>query len=378
MLAIAGTIPDESFPLIRGKMTLKGEDTLVIGGTKVPLNRGTPALAGAVIRAGEILGLDAPEGILVGDIGRGQGSRKLYSHLTETLPEAEFSTLVFHYLQPDVDWHNRILFAVDAMAKRPKLIADAGFMYAAKMSGQAPSYDLFTPDVGELSFLADEAAPHPFYTRGFILHQDNQVPDLIARACQHGNSARHLLVKGSCDYVVCDGNILAQVDQPSIEAMEAVGGTGDTLTGMVSALVETGRSIPDSARIAAMANRLAGALSHPTPASQVADIIHQIPEALSRAIKKTGVPGNMTSDHSDPTDSTPAQIQPHMTVLDTVAKYRSTETVFKQWDEKAGECICCNALFESIETVAAKYNIDLNTLLGDLEKAVLNATNSNS
>jgi len=286
MLAIAGTVPDESFPLIRGRMTLKGDDTLIINGTEVPVNRGTPALAGAVIRAGEVLGLDAPEGILVGDIGRGEGSRKLYRHLVETLCEAEFSTLVFHYLQPDVDWHNRILFALDAMNQRPRLIADAGFMYAAKMSGQAISYDLFTPDVGELSFLADETAPHPFYTRGFILHQDNQVPDLINRACNHGNSARHLLIKGRCDYVVCSDKITDQVDQPSAEAMEAVGGTGDTLTGIVSALMETNRPIPDSARIAARANRLAGSFASPTPASQVADIIHHIPMALSRAMEE--------------------------------------------------------------------------------------------
>jgi ADP-dependent NAD(P)H-hydrate dehydratase / NAD(P)H-hydrate epimerase len=52
------------------------------------------------------------------------------------------------------------------MNRRPILIADAGFMYAAKMSGQAACYDFFTPDVGELAFLADEMAPHPFYTRG--------------------------------------------------------------------------------------------------------------------------------------------------------------------------------------------------------------------
>lgn len=284
MLAIVGTVPDESFPLVRGRMILKGDETLFINGTEVPVNRGTPALAGAAIRAGEVMGLDAPEGILVGDIGRGKGSRKLYRYLAETLSEAEFSTLVFHYLQPDVDWHNRVLFAVNAMDQRPKLIADAGFMYAAKMSGQALAYDLFTPDVGELSFLSDETAPHPFYTRGFILHQNNQVSDLIARACKHGNSARHLLVKGSCDYVVCEGKIAARVDQPSAEAMEAVGGTGDTLTGIVSALVEMGRSILDSARIAALTNRLAGSFAVPTPASQVVDIIRQIPKALSRAI----------------------------------------------------------------------------------------------
>jgi len=285
VLAIVGTVPDESFPLVQGPICLKGDHTLVIDGIQVPVNRGTPALAGAVLRAGEVLGLDLPQGILVGDIGRGHGSRRLYDHLTQTLPEMGLSTLVFHYLQPDVDWHNKVLFAVDAMAERPRLIADAGFMYAAKMSGQALSYDLFTPDVGELSFLADETAPHPFYTRGFILHQNNQVPDLIARACAHKNGARHLLVKGRCDYVVRDGKILARVDQPAAEAMEAVGGTGDTLTGLAAALMETGRSIPEAGRIAALANRLAGALASPDPASQVVDIINQIPAALTRAIE---------------------------------------------------------------------------------------------
>ena len=110
-------------------------------------------------------------------------------------------------------------------------------MYAAKMSGQAQSYDLFTPDVGELSFLADESAPHPFYTRGFILHQDNQVPDLIARAYAYKNGARHLLVKGSVDYVVADGEITDQISEPATEAMEAIGGTGDTLTGLACALI---------------------------------------------------------------------------------------------------------------------------------------------
>ncbi|MEA2039117.1 MAG: hypothetical protein U9N82_04730 [Thermodesulfobacteriota bacterium] len=44
------------------------------------------------------------------------------------------------------------------------------------------AYDLFTPDVGELAFLADEAAPHPFYASGFILHQEKRIPDLIKRA----------------------------------------------------------------------------------------------------------------------------------------------------------------------------------------------------
>jgi len=284
MLAIIGTVPDEKFPLTLGRMTLVDE-TICINAERIPVNRGTPALIGAAIKAGEVLGLDDIHGFLAGDIGLGHGSRKLYHHLTEQLPEMKIKTLVFHYLQPDVDWHNKILFAVEAMGKKPVLIADAGFMYAAKMSGQARCYDMFTPDVGELAFLADEIAPHPFYTRGFILHEDNQVPDLIRRAYDHGNAATYLLVKGCVDYVTNEEHIIASVDKPVAEAMEAMGGTGDTLTGIVSALVASGMNLPEAGETAARTNRLAGVFAHPTPATQVIEIIRQIPRALTEVLK---------------------------------------------------------------------------------------------
>jgi hypothetical protein len=284
MLLIVGTVPDETFPLTLGPAVLDGVD-MIVNGIRVPVNRGTPALVGAVLAACQVLGPLPVETALVGDIGTGKGSRQLYELLSRELPGMATTTLAFHYLQPDVDWHNKVLFAVEEMEKRPVLIADAGFMYAAKMSGQAQSYDLFTPDVGELSFLADETAPHPFYTRGFILHQDNNVPDLIARAYEHRNGARHLLVKGSVDYVVADGDITGQVSKPAAEAMEAMGGTGDTLTGIVCALIESGKSIPDACRIAALVNRMAGMYANPTPACQVMDIILQIPKALARVLE---------------------------------------------------------------------------------------------
>ncbi|WP_319574272.1 NAD(P)H-hydrate dehydratase [uncultured Desulfobacter sp.] len=284
MLLIVGTVPDETFPLTFGPAVLDGAD-MIVNGIRVPVNRGTPALVGAVLAACQVLGPLPVETALVGDIGTGKGSRQLYELLSRELPGMATTTLAFHYLQPDVDWHNKVLFAVEEMEKRPVLIADAGFMYAAKMSGQAQSYDLFTPDVGELSFLADETAPHPFYTRGFILHQDNNVPDLIARAYEHRNGARHLLVKGSVDYVVADGDITGQVSKPAAEAMEAMGGTGDTLTGIVCALIESGKSIPDACRIAALVNRMAGMYANPTPACQVMDIILQIPKALARVLE---------------------------------------------------------------------------------------------
>ena len=285
MLLIVGTVPDETFPLTLGPPALDGAD-MIVNGIRVPVNRGTPALVGAVLAACQVLGQMPVETALVGDIGTGKGSRELYAHLSRELPGMAVTTLAFHYLQPDVDWHNKVLFAVEEMEKRPLLIADAGFMYAAKMSGQAQNYDLFTPDVGELSFLADETAPHPFYTRGFILHQDNNVPDLIARAHEYRNGARHLLVKGRVDYVVADGGITGQISKPAAEAMEAMGGTGDTLTGLACALIESGKSIPEACRIAALVNRMAGVYANPTPACQVMEIISQIPKALARVLEK--------------------------------------------------------------------------------------------
>lgn len=284
MLAVVGTIPDADFPLAAGEVTLKGGH-IYVEGHPAPVNRGTPALMAAAIRCLEVLGLPMPYGYLAGDIGLGDGSRRLYEHLVKHLPQSAFQVITFHYLQPDVDWHNKVLFAIGRIRKRPKLIADAGFMYAAKMSGLAEDYDLFTPDAGELAFLADEEAPHPFYTRGFILHEEQKVPDLIRRAYGHRNAARHLLVKGRIDYVASRKGIIATIDSPSEDALEPIGGTGDTLTGLVSALICGGFDVYHASVLAARANRLAGRLASPTPMTQVAEIIARIPQAVKQVLE---------------------------------------------------------------------------------------------
>ncbi|MBN2061971.1 MAG: sugar kinase [Deltaproteobacteria bacterium] len=295
MLAIVGTIPEEDFPLTAGEVRLE-KDSILADGKKVPVNRGTPALIAAAIKAGEALNLPLPCGYLVGDTGLGHGSRRLYEYLEKELPHSDFSAIIFHYLQPDVDWHNRIIFAIEKMRPRPLLMADAGFMYAAKMSGLAESYELFTPDTGELAFLADEEAPHPFYTRGFILHDENRIEDLIRRSYEHNNAANFLLVKGKQDHVASREGIMAVIDSPAHEAMEAMGGTGDTLSGIVSVLIASGMETLRAAVTACRINRIAGHYAKPSPASHVMEMISHIPRAMEDVLNK-GVKRYESSNH---------------------------------------------------------------------------------
>ena len=282
---ICGTAPDAAFPLTRGRWRLE-EGVLHAEGSSappLPVRRGTPALIGTALIACETLGAEPPLALLAGDAGNGDGSRRSYAHLAEGLHAGEVSGLTFHYLFPDLDGHNRVLMALEGMSPRPVLVADAGFMYVAKMSGYADAYDLFTPDAGELAFLADEKAPHPFYTRGFLLASEDDVPELAARAYRHGNAARFLLVKGKTDHLIRGGELLGRVSEPQTPALEAIGGTGDIVTGLVTALLAAGFGRERACRTAARAGRSAGRLAKPTPATQVAELIPFLPEALRRA-----------------------------------------------------------------------------------------------
>ena len=285
MLGIVGTIPDADIPLIHGPVTLEN-GRLFVDNHCIAINRGTPALMAAAAKTLEHFNSANVYAFLAGDIGAGKGSRLLYQFLAQHLHTFNLDVLTFHYLQPDVDWHNKVLYAIESMTKRPFLIADAGFMYAAKMSGQANSYDFFTPDIGELAFLADDLAPHPFYTRGFILHKNDKIEELVHNAYHFDNAAQYLLVKGSADYVVQHNRIVTKINKPSYPAMEAIGGTGDTLTGLLAGLCVSGFSPLEAAITAAQANRLVGYYSVPSPATQFAKLIEVIPQALQTALQK--------------------------------------------------------------------------------------------
>ena len=63
--------------------------------------------------------------------------------------------------------------------------------------------------------------------------------------------------------------------------MEAIGGAGDTLTGLLTVLCGAGFNPTDAAVLAARVNRWCGCYAHPNPATQVIELIDRIPEALA-------------------------------------------------------------------------------------------------
>lgn len=69
---------------------------------------------------------------------------------------------------------------------------------------------------------------------------------------------------------------------------------------------------------------------------------------------------------------TPQEITLDAKILDIVARFTATESVFRSYDQQAGECILCNALFETLESMARKYDLDPNLLLQRLRRAAAN------
>ena len=154
-------------------------------------------------------------------------------------------------------------------------------MYAAKAANIGDKFHLFLPDVGELAFLADEKASHPAYVRGFISEiDDKKVPKLIKRAYEKSKMPKYMVVKGERDYIVKDGNILDTIEEPKIEAMECIGGTGDTLTGIISSLIQCGYKTEDACILGCRINRILGKISNAKPDTQVYELIKNIPKAF--------------------------------------------------------------------------------------------------
>ena len=64
-------------------------------------------------------------------------------------------------------------------------------------------------------------------------------------------------------------------------------------------------------------------------------------------------------------------IQESMMLLDVISEYPETEAVFRCYDSRAGKCLLCHHLFETIAEVSMTYGLDKKKLLAELKKAAL-------
>jgi len=277
MMLISGTVPIEDFPLTLGEARFGGE-SLSLNDFKIPCTQGTTALISAALAATDYLKLEPPQVLLVGDNGEGRGSRLLYKYLIENIPDLSPDVLVLHYCLPIMDLMRRLLESMERCSKKPITIADAASMYAAKAAGLASKFDIFTPDATEIAFLADPEATHPAYINKHLFDTDiTRTPELVDAAYQLKSAAKLLLVKGAIDYVVEEGKIIDTITEPNIPELEAIGGTGDTITGLVAAFAYAELPLHEAAIIAARANRMAGKFAQATPGTKVWQIISQFP-----------------------------------------------------------------------------------------------------
>jgi hypothetical protein len=279
MLLLSGTLPTSDVSLTVGRVKLDGR-RMSIGDREVPpemLSIGATAMMAAAVKTTEALGGEPPMSVVAGDLGEGAGSKLVYQYLTEEAGGLGPSIVTLHYILPLRNEFLGFVEMADYWAKRPFLVADAGALLIAKATRVCDKFDLFTPDAGEISFLADPDAGHPAYVKAALFEVDTtEVPRLIAQAYAAKNTPRYLLVKGPTDFHT--------VSEPNIPAMEPIGGTGDTLTGIVSALISAGFDPVKAGLIASKANRLAGALSNPTPATRVFEIVDHIGEAVRKTV----------------------------------------------------------------------------------------------
>ena len=276
-MLISGTIPIKDLPLTMGEAKFEGE-SLSLNDFRIPCTQGTAALISATLATTDYLKIDPPKVLLVGDNGEGKGSRLLYEYLIKNIHDLLPDVLVLHYCLPIMDLMRRLLESVERCSKKPIMIADASSMYAAKAAGLATKFDIFTPDATEIAFLADPDATHPAYISRHLFDTDvTRTPELVDAAYQLKSAAKFLLVKGEIDYVVKDGQIIDTITEPNIPELEAIGGTGDTITGLVAAFAYAELELHEAAIIAARANRMAGKFAQVTPATKVWQIISQFP-----------------------------------------------------------------------------------------------------
>jgi hypothetical protein len=165
MLLLAGTMPIPDMPLTFGAC-MYGDNKLTIGDYPLTDNYvtlGTAAMISASSATCQALGIEGPHAVVAGDIGGGDGTLKMFRFVTDEVARLKPKVLTMHYILPAREPFIELVSAVEKTDPKPFFIADAGTMLNAKAVGLSKKFDLFTPDPGELSFLADPDAAHPAY-----------------------------------------------------------------------------------------------------------------------------------------------------------------------------------------------------------------------
>lgn len=276
MIVLIGTVPYKTGVYV-GHARIE-KDYLNVENVKFPIERGTAAMAASCAQVCSFYGLPMPLCIFGGDTSDGKGTDLMFQEVNAIIDKCAPDIITLHYLFPKIAYGNPFVSKVNSLPKRPQLIADAGGMYLIKTLNQSHLFDVFTPDEGELLFLADEFAAHPLYVRSELLKKVTDIDSLVEATYRHNNAAKTLVVKGPIDYIYKDGVKIKESRGPNIPAMEAIGGTGDTITGMLSGL--RCRKDEDSDYKALVVNRLIGKRINCTPATQIREFIRAIPAVL--------------------------------------------------------------------------------------------------
>lgn len=281
-LLVVATYPVSGGPVLEGDVTLESDGTLLIDGVHVPASQGTSAMLGAACQVASYLGVEPPRAIVGGDIGRGDGTRAVFARLAEACATHGPTVIAFHYMQPIMVLMKHALDELAACAPDATLVADAGGMYAAKAAGLAPRFELMTPDVGEVGFLADPCVTHPAYVSHYLFGTNGFDPiELARKATETGGSSRVLLIKGVRDHIAKDGEVVEVVDEPCVPELEAIGGTGDTITGLAAAFLGAGFPTVDAAVCASRSNRAAGLAMGARPHHHASDLVARLPEVFA-------------------------------------------------------------------------------------------------
>ena len=276
VIVLVGTVPYKT-DVYTGIARID-EDYLYIEKTRFNIERGTAAMAASCAQICRFYGLPMPLCIFGGDISDGKGTELMFQNLNLDIVKYNSEIVTLHYMFPKIAYGEPFVTKINSLPRKPQLVADAGGMYLMKTIKQSQFFDVFTPDEGELLFLADEYASHPLYVRSELINKITDKDSLVQSAYRNGNTAKTIIVKGKTDYIYREGIRVKEYKGPDIPAMEAIGGTGDTITGMLTGLRFGKEGDPDYKAL--VINRLIGKHIKCTPATQIKEFITAIPIVL--------------------------------------------------------------------------------------------------